>query len=134
MEMHPECQKWSGKRLFSHGLPRGTHAVLPIFRHEPAESLGVRLLRVVACYTHLMSKRLQVLLADDEMSDIRLLAQRERLTVGEWVRRTLREARAQKSVKDPAAKLAAIRRAVEYDFPTADIDQMLREIEQGYLS
>jgi hypothetical protein len=81
-----------------------------------------------------MSKRLQVLLADDEMSDIQLLAQRERLTVGEWVRRTLREARAQKSVKDPAFKLAAIRRAAEYDFPEVDIDQMLREIEQGYLS
>jgi hypothetical protein len=83
-----------------------------------------------------MSKRLQVLLADDEMSDIQLLAQRERLTVGEWVRRTLREARAQKSTKDPAVKLAAIRRAVEYSdgVPEVDIDQMLREIEQGYLS
>jgi hypothetical protein len=81
-----------------------------------------------------MSKRLQVLLADDEMSDIKLLAQRERLTVGEWVRRTLREARAQKSLKDPAAKLAAVRRAAEYNFPEVDIDQMLREIEQGYLS
>jgi hypothetical protein len=83
-----------------------------------------------------MSKRLQVLLADDEMSDIQLLAQRERLTVGEWVRRTLREARAQKSTKDPAVKLAAIRRAVEYSdgVPEVDIDQMLREIEQGYQS
>ena len=81
-----------------------------------------------------MSKRLQVLLADDEMSDIRILAQRERLTVGEGVRRTLREARAQKSVKDPAVKLEAIRRAAEYNFPEVDIDQMLREIEQGYLS
>ena len=81
-----------------------------------------------------MSKRLQVLLADDEMSDIQLLARRERLTVGEWVRRTLREARAHQSRKDPAAKLEAIRRAAEYNFPTADIDQMLREIEQGYLS
>jgi hypothetical protein len=81
-----------------------------------------------------MSKRLQVLLADDEMADIRTLAQRERLTVGEWVRRTLREARSRQSVKDPAIKLEAIRRAAECNFPTADIDQMLREIEQGYLS
>ena len=97
--------------------------------------MGSRLCLVV-CYTHTMSKRLQVLLADEEMSDIRLLAQREHLTVGEWVRRTLREARNQKSVRDPAARLAAIRRAAEYSFPTpeADIDQMLREIEQGYQS
>jgi hypothetical protein len=89
--------------------------------------LGVR-------YTHGMSKRLQVLLADDEMADFKLLAERERLTVGEWVRRTLREERKRKSLKDPEAKLKAIRRAAEYSFPTADIDQMLREIEQGYLS
>ena len=68
------------------------------------------------------------------MSDIQVLAQREHLTVGEWVRRTLREARTHKSVKDPAAKLEAIRRAAEYNFPEVDIDQMLREIEQGYLS
>jgi hypothetical protein len=83
-----------------------------------------------------MSKRLQVLLADDEMSEIQILAKREQLTVGEWVRRTLREARKQKSMRDPAAKLAAIRRAVEDSpgVPEVDIDQMLREIEQGYLS
>ena len=81
-----------------------------------------------------MSKRLQVLLADQEMADIQLLARRERLTVGEWVRRTLREARTHQSVGDPAAKLKTIRRAAESSFPTADIDQMLREIEQGYQS
>jgi hypothetical protein len=83
-----------------------------------------------------MSKRLQVLLADEEMSDIQILAQREHLTVGEWVRRTLREARTHKSVKDPEAKLKALQRLVEYSppVPEVDIDQMLREIEQGYLS
>jgi hypothetical protein len=79
-----------------------------------------------------VSKRLQVLLADDEMSDIQLLARRERLTVGEWVRRTLREARMHRSVNEPEAKLKAVRRAAEYSFPTAEIDQMLKEIEQGY--
>lgn len=79
-----------------------------------------------------MSKRLQVLLADQEMSDIQLLARRERLTVGEWVRRTLREARTRQSVSEPEARLKAVRRAAEYSFPTADVDQMLSEIEQGY--
>ena len=47
-----------------------------------------------------MSKRLQVLLPDHEMSEIQRLAQGERMTVGEWVRRTLREARMRKPVKD----------------------------------
>ena len=83
-----------------------------------------------------MSKRLQVLLPDDEMADIQILAQREKLSVGEWVRRTLREARSRKSTGDPEAKLRAIRQAVEHPspVPAVDIDQMLREIEQGYLS
>ncbi len=79
-----------------------------------------------------MSKRLQVLLPDQEMIDIQRLARRERLTVGEWVRRTLREARAQKPLHDPESKLKAIRRGAEFSFPTADIDEMLSEIERGY--
>ncbi len=33
-----------------------------------------------------------------------------------------------------AAKLAAIREAAKFCGPTGDIDQMNREIEQGYLS
>jgi hypothetical protein len=79
-----------------------------------------------------MSKRLQVLLADQEMVDIQRLAKRERLTVGEWVRRALREARASRPAVEPEAKLKAVRRAAEYSFPTADVKQMLSEIERGY--
>jgi len=89
-------------------------------------------LSILAWDTHLMSKRLQVLLADREMSDIQRLARRERLTVGEWVRRTLRDARRNRPVNEPEAKLKAVRRASEYAFPTADLDQMLSEIERGY--
>ncbi len=72
------------------------------------------------------------MLPDREMADIRALAGRERLTVGEWVRRTLREARTRMSVNDPEAKLKAVRRGSLYSFPTADLDRMLSEIEQGY--
>lgn len=79
-----------------------------------------------------MSKRLQVLLPDSEMSDIQRLAKRERLTVGEWVRRTLRDARASRPVIDPETKLKAVRRGAKYSFPTADIEPMLSEIERGY--
>ena len=79
-----------------------------------------------------MSKRLQVLLPDQEMTDIQRLARRERLTVGEWVRRALRGARAQKPVNDSEVKLKAVRRAAELSFPSADIEQMLSEIERGY--
>jgi hypothetical protein len=76
--------------------------------------------------------RLQVLLPDAEMSDIRRLAKRERLTVGEWVRRSLREARASRPSIDPETKLKAVRRGAQYSFPTADMEQMLNEIERGY--
>ena len=79
-----------------------------------------------------MSKRLQVLLPDPEMLDIQRLAKRERLTVGEWVRRALRDARASRPAIEPETKLKAVRRAAKYSFPTADIEQMLSEIERGY--
>ena len=79
-----------------------------------------------------MSKRLQVLIPDREMSEIQRFAKREHLTVGDWVRRVLREARSSWPVSEPEAKLSAVRRAVQYSFPTADVEQMLNEIEQGY--
>ena len=79
-----------------------------------------------------MSKRLQVLLPDQDMVDIQRLAKRERVTVGEWVRRALREARAGRPVIDPETKLKAVRRDAQYSFPTADLEQMLSEIERGY--
>ncbi|HEV3202502.1 MAG TPA: hypothetical protein VGZ73_31630 [Bryobacteraceae bacterium] len=79
-----------------------------------------------------MSKRLQVLLPDRDMLDIQRLAKRERLTVGEWVRRALLEARANRPVVEPETKLKAVRRAATYSFPTAEVGRMLGEIEQGY--
>ena len=66
------------------------------------------------------------------MDDLKRLAQRERVTVGEWVRRTLREACIRRPVHDSATKLKALRRSAEHAFPTADIEQMLSEIERGY--
>lgn len=52
--------------------------------------------------------------------------------MSEWVRRALREARTE-STGDPARKLAVIRAATGHDFPTADLEQWLAEIESGYL-
>jgi hypothetical protein len=66
------------------------------------------------------------------MTEIQRLAKRERLTVGEWVRRALRETRAARPGAEPNTKVKAVRRAAEYSFPTADIPQMLSEIERGY--
>ena len=76
---------------------------------------------------------MQVLLEDDEFEEIRRVAKRHRMTVAEWVRQALRHARRDEPAVDPRKKLAAVRAAARGDYPTADIDQMLAEIEGGYL-
>jgi len=83
-------------------------------------------------YAHSMSKRLKVLLPDREMSEIQRLAKWERLTVGEWARRALRDARTSRPAIEPETKLKAVRHAATHSFPTADLGQMLEEIERGY--
>ena len=80
-----------------------------------------------------MSKRLQVLLDDAEMREIQRFARRKRMTVAEWVRQTLRSARAREGSSDPTRKLEVVRIAMTHSYPTGDIDAMLAEIEQGYL-
>lgn len=80
-----------------------------------------------------MSKRLQVLLEPKEFRSFQQLAREAGLSLGEWVRQTLRRASGNYSRKSPEEKMEAVRRACQYNFPTADIDQMLAEIEKGYL-
>ena len=79
-----------------------------------------------------MSKRLQVIIDDDEFTAIRKLAAQQKISVAEWVRKAIQKARQSQPSKDANRKLEAIRAAVRYDFPTGDIDQMLGEIESGY--
>jgi hypothetical protein len=79
-----------------------------------------------------MSKRLQVVLDDKELREIERAARQRGLTVSEWVRQSLREARRLERIGPPTRKLQVIRASVEHSFPTADIDQMIGEIEAGY--
>ena len=81
-----------------------------------------------------MSKRLQVILDEEEMCAIQDIAKRHRTTVAEWVRQTLRAARRQEPRGDAERKLKVIRAAVHHKFPSGDIRQMLAEIEGGYLA
>ena len=80
-----------------------------------------------------MSKRLQVLFDDEELEEIRRVARARRMTVAEWVRQSLRQARAEESTGDVGAKRQALSRAVGHSFPTGDIEKMLEEIERGYV-
>jgi hypothetical protein len=79
-----------------------------------------------------MSTRLQVVVDEVELEQYQQAAREQGMTVSEWVRQTLRHARQQSASGDVAGKLAAIRRGALHEFPTADIDQMLAEIERGY--
>jgi hypothetical protein len=79
-----------------------------------------------------MSTRLQVILDKVEMAEIRRAAAQQRMTVAEWVRQNLRAARRHLPTTDSGRKIAVIRAATGHQFPTADIEVMLAEIERGY--
>jgi hypothetical protein len=80
-----------------------------------------------------MSIRLQVLLDEAEMRRIKRAAEARRMTVAEWVRQALRLAERREPLGDTEKKIEVVRAATRHSFPTADLDQMIREIEQGYL-
>jgi hypothetical protein len=79
-----------------------------------------------------MSKRLQVILPDQDFRQIQRTARAQRLTVAEWVRRALAAAQRREPAGDAGRKLDAVRDAARLSYPTADIAQMLEEIERGY--
>jgi hypothetical protein len=80
-----------------------------------------------------MSKRLQVLLDEIELVEIQDAARRNHMTVAEWVRQALREARRREPMQSVTRKLEAVRQAARHEFPAPDIAEMLAEIERGYL-
>jgi len=81
-----------------------------------------------------MSKRLQVILDESEFRALRREARRRKMTVAAFVRHAIRAAQRQESPEEAKLrKLAAIERAATFSAPAPDIDQMLREIEQGDL-
>ena len=77
-----------------------------------------------------MSKRLQVILDEEEFREFQAVARRQRMTLAEWVRQALRQARSDHP-GTVETKLRVIADASRHEFPTADIEVMLREIEAG---
>ncbi len=78
-----------------------------------------------------MPKRLQVLLDEEEYKEIQSVARRQWVTLAEWVRQALRQAK-NNHPGTVEAKLRVIADASRHDFPTADIEVMLQEIEEGH--
>jgi hypothetical protein len=79
-----------------------------------------------------MAKRLQVILQDPEYREIQRAARSQHMSLAEWVRRALQSARRQEPEGSSTRKLEVIRLAVQHEYPTADIDRMLDQIEAGY--
>ena len=79
-----------------------------------------------------MAKRLQVILQDPEYREIQRMARSRRMSLAEWVRQALDQARRRQPLGDVEKKLEAIRAAARHESPTSDIDTMLAEIERGY--
>jgi len=80
-----------------------------------------------------MSKRLQVILSDEEYEELQMVSSSVGMTVSEWVRQALRKVRRDRSLLAEDGKIAAVRAAAQHEFPTGDLDLMLDEIETGYL-
>jgi predicted 2-oxoglutarate/Fe(II)-dependent dioxygenase YbiX len=78
-----------------------------------------------------MSKRLEVILEESDMQEIQVISRRKRMTVSEWVRTAIRAAKANEPVVDSRRKLQALRAATAHSFPSADIEEMLAQIEGG---
>jgi hypothetical protein len=83
-----------------------------------------------------MSKRLQVVVRDDDLERYGRSAEAAGVTLSEWVRQALRVAERERSSGDVETKLALIRRAASYEMGgrEVDIDTMLAEGEAGRLA
>jgi predicted transcriptional regulator len=76
---------------------------------------------------------MQILIDDAEYRRIQRIARKRGMTVAEWVRQALRRVYRREPLGDADRKIASVRAASSHEFPTAEIDRMLAEIERGYL-
>jgi len=78
-----------------------------------------------------MSKRLQLIVKDEEIERLRQCAARDGLTLSEWARQALERARRDQEGPTPEQKRKALDRALGCGQPTADIEEVLADIERG---
>ena len=79
-----------------------------------------------------MTKRLQVLLSEEDYADITSASKESDTTVSEWVRSALHAAlRNKRSSLSSSERVSRILRYAKFSGPTADMDQILSEIQQG---
>jgi hypothetical protein len=79
-----------------------------------------------------MAKRLQVILKDPEYREVQRMARARHMSIAEWVRQALELARRREPKGSISKKFEVIRAAARHDYPVADINGILAEIERGY--
>jgi len=80
-----------------------------------------------------MSTRLQILLDDNDLSEVKELAMEENLTVSAWVRRAIKHEKKERPGTAARKKLEVILNFSKYDFPISDYKDITAEIDSGYL-
>ncbi|MDQ3518574.1 MAG: hypothetical protein M3466_09220 [Gemmatimonadota bacterium] len=55
------------------------------------------------------------------------------MSVSEWVRHAIRAVRSREPAQLSSRKLSAVRAAARHGFPVGDVEQMLAEIQRGYV-
>jgi hypothetical protein len=81
-----------------------------------------------------MSIRLQVLLDEEELEEIRRRAREEHISVSAWVRRALEHEKRERPSTAVRTKLELLHAASQNDYPAGDYAQMAAEISRSYLA
>lgn len=78
-----------------------------------------------------MSKRLQVVVSDEEYQAVAETAKRRGVPIAEVVRDSLRRTLPDDDDAPPEQRIAAVLQFARFAGPTGDIDQVLEDIEAG---
>ena len=71
---------------------------------------------------------------DEELAQIRQIAEAHHQSVSDWVRQALRAARREYPNAGAGRKVQVVREAATHRYPTGDMDDLLREIESSQAS
>jgi len=80
----------------------------------------------------MVKKRLQVLIDEPGLREIKRAARQTGMTMADWVRHALRAATRRRPQTARERKLQTVREAYRHEFAAPPIEQMLAEIERGY--
>jgi hypothetical protein len=78
-----------------------------------------------------MSKRLQIVMPDDEYRAVARAAKIRKKPIAQLVRESLRKTLAEERERPVDERIAAVLRFARFSGPTGDIDEILADIEAG---